>query len=264
MQISQPKLWYSIEGSGADLVLIHGVGSRASDWDRVVGHLEKRFRILRCDLRGHGASDTPPGPYVIDDFVGDLVALMDQAGMARPHIAGFSLGGLIAQGLALSHPGRVGHLALISTVSGRTVAERERVEGRLDFIAASHPADYFDHSVTRWFTPAFREANPALVAARKRDVSAMDQAAYAAAYHALAMTDFADSLHEIRAETLVITGENDLGSNPRMARFMAETIPNTHLRILPGLHHSILLEAPDLVAEALNSFLPSGGDEETR
>ncbi len=249
-----PRLYYIQEGRGPDLVLIHGVGSQHADWDGVVRALDGRFSILRYDLRGHGASAAPVGPYEIEDFTADLIALMDELELPRPHVAGFSLGGLIAQSLALTHPDRVNALALLGTVAGRTAEERARVEGRLEFIAASHPADYFDQSVDRWFTPGFQTAHPDIVAARKAVVTAMDGAAYAAAYHALATTDFADRLPEISHRTLVATGEEDIGSNPRMAQLMADAIANSRLEILSGLRHSILLEAPDTVAGLLSEF----------
>ncbi|MCP5081048.1 MAG: alpha/beta fold hydrolase [Alphaproteobacteria bacterium] len=249
-----PKLFYLHEGSGPNLVLIHGVGSQHGDWEGVAKALAGKFSILRYDLRGHGTSAAPPGPYEIEDFAADLIALMDEIGLDRPHIAGFSLGGLIAQCIALNHPDRVDKLALLGTVAGRTPEERARVEGRLEFIASSHPADYFDQSVSRWFTEAFQAARPDVVAARKAVVTAMDGDAYAAAYYALAMTDFADRLGEISHETLVATGEDDIGSNPRMAHFMAGAITNSRLEILPGLRHSILLEAPDQVAGVLSDF----------
>ncbi len=249
-----PRLHYVQDGSGPDLVLIHGVGSQHGDWGEVARRLSPHFSILRYDLRGHGTSEAPPGPYMIEDFTADLISLLDETGLKQPHIAGFSLGGLIAQCMALNHPDRVRKLALLGTVAGRTTEERERVEGRLDFIASSHPADYFDQSVSRWFTEAFQDANPDVVAARKAVVTSMDGAAYAAAYYALAMTDFGDRLGEISHTTLVATGEDDIGSNPRMAHLMADRIHNSRLEILPGLRHSILLEAPDLVAGLLTDF----------
>lgn len=255
MSRNKPALHYRRDGAGEPLVLIHGVGARADDWSGVIAALGPGFATLRYDLRGHGRSEAPPGPYAIEDFTADLVALMDELEIARAHVAGFSLGGLIAQSLALRHPERVNRLALISTVSGRTPEERERVVGRLGFIAASHPADYFDQSVERWFTPAFRAAHPEVIAARKATVTAMDRAAYAAAYHALAHTDFGEGLRDIRAETLIVTGEHDIGSNPRMARFMHQVIRGSRLRILPGLRHSLLLEAPEASAALLRNFL---------
>ena len=238
-------------GTGADLVLIHGVGSRAADWDGVIAALGDGFRVLSYDQRGHGASEAPPGPYTIDDLTGDLVGLMDDLGISRAHVAGFSLGGLVAQALELRHPERVAKLALISTVAGRTDEEQARVLDRLAFLSTEPAADYVEQSVERWFTPAFRAAHPEVVAGRKARALEMDQAAYAAAYHALAHTDFGEALSAIRAETLIVTGEDDIGSTPRMAEFMHRTIPNSRLSILPGLRHSLLLEAPETVAALL-------------
>jgi pimeloyl-ACP methyl ester carboxylesterase len=171
------------------------------------------------------------------------------------HLAGFSLGGLVAQAFALSDPARLRKLALISTVAGRTEAEQARVIERLDLVAGGIPGGHFQNSVERWFTDEFRRANPALIeryAARNR---ANDPACYAAAYRVLALTDLADRLPAIGAETLVMTGEHDQGSNTRMAHLMQARIPRATLRILPRLRHSILIEAPTLVSDILGAFL---------
>ncbi len=253
--MSNIALSYRQTGNGAPLVLIHGVGSRADDWSGVIEALGDGFAIFAYDQRGHGGSDAPPGPYTIEDLTGDLIGLMDDLGLARAHIAGFSLGGLVAQSVALNHPQRVDKLALISTVAGRTDEERARVIGRLEFLSNAPPSDYFEQSVNRWFTPAFREAHPGIVTGRKARAVAMDTVAYAAAYHALAHTDFGEALTGIAAETLVMTGEDDIGSTPRMAEFMRGHIPNAQLRVLPGLRHSLLLEAPEVVGGLLRAFL---------
>jgi (E)-2-((N-methylformamido)methylene)succinate hydrolase len=244
-----------VEGNGETLVLIHGVGSRLETWDGVAARLSDRFRIVRYDLRGHGESEKTPGPYRTEDFAEDLRQLLEALGLERVHVAGFSLGGLVAQAFALSYPSRVARLALISTVAGRTEAERARVIERLSIVDGGIPGDHFRRSLDRWFTDEFRKDHPELVdqhAARNR---ANDPACYAAAYRVLATTDFADCLSEIKVPTLVVTGERDQGSNPRMARLMHERIAGSTLRILPRLKHSILIEAPDQVSEVLGAFL---------
>lgn len=244
-----------VEGSGEPLALIHGVGASLDVWDGVAARLRDRHRILRYDQRGHGQSEKVPGPYVVEDFASDLRALLDALGIERAHVAGHSLGGLVAQSFALDYPGRLSKLALISTVAGRTAAERARVEERLAMVASGIAGDHFLASLDRWFTDAFRAANPELLAAYAARNQTNDPACYAAAYRVLALTDLAERLPEIRAETLVMTGEHDQGSNPRMARLMHERISGSILRILPVLRHSILLEAPDVVAGMLDDFL---------
>lgn len=246
---------YALEGSGPPLVLIHGVGSQLGAWDGVVARLHHRFRLLRYDLRGHGGSEKVPGPYRIEDFANDLRSLLDALGLARVHLAGFSLGGLVAQAFALSYPQRLDRLALISTVAGRTPEEQARVRERLGIVAAGVPGDHFQKSLERWFTDDFQRANPLLIEALAASNRANDPGCYAASYRVLALTDLAERLPEITAATLVMTGENDKGSNTRMARLMVDRIPHARLRILPGLRHSILIEAPETVAQHLTEFL---------
>lgn len=247
-------IFHELAGSGTPVTLIHGVGTWSDDWLGVIEHFGERFRTLRYDLRSHGRSGKPPGDYTADDFVGDLVCLLDHVGIGKTHLAGFSLGGLIAQAFALTHPDRVDRLALISTVAGRTPEERERVKARLDFIRSEPPVSYFDASASRWFTDTFRAEHPDLLADKKQVIARMDTDRYAACYRVLAESDFADDLHRIENRTLVMTGEFDQGSNPRMARLMHERLPNSELIILPRLRHSILLEAPDIVGGILREF----------
>jgi pimeloyl-ACP methyl ester carboxylesterase len=247
-------LRFQVEGNGVPLVLVHGVGNRLDAWDGVAARLSDRFRLVRYDLRGHGESDKPPGPYRIEDFAEDLRGLIDGLGLERVHLAGFSLGGLVAQAFALSYPKRLNRLALISTVAGRTEAESARVLERLSLVDGGIPGDHFRRSLDRWFTDEFRQAHPELIEQYAQRNQANDPASYAAAYRVLATTDLADRLPEITAPTLVMTGEHDQGSNPRMARLMHERIAGSQLHILPRLRHSILIEAPDQVSAILGDF----------
>lgn len=255
IQVNGIALRCVVEGSGEPLALIHGVGASLEVWDGVAVRLRERYRILRYDQRGHGRSEKVPGPYAVEDFAGDLRALLDAFGIERAHVAGHSLGGLVAQSFALDYPGRLSKLALISTVAGRTEDERARVQQRLAMVANGIAGDHFRASLDRWFTDAFRVANPELLAAYAARNQANDPACYAAAYRVLALTDLANRLPEIRADALVMTGEHDQGSNPRMAWLMHERIKGSILRILPMLRHSILVEAPDAVAGVLEDFL---------
>jgi (E)-2-((N-methylformamido)methylene)succinate hydrolase len=246
---------YAVEGTGPPLLLIHGVGARLDSWDDVVAALGGRFTTIRYDLRGHGDSTKVPGPYSVELFAADAVALLDHLGIARCHVAGFSLGGLVAQRLALDAPGRVAGLVLLSTVAGRTDEEQRRVLERLALVEHGIPGEHFRRSLERWFSDEFRRRHPDVLeryAARNME---NDPACYAAAYRVLAMTDLADELHRIQAPTLVVTGEGDVGSNPRMATLMHGAIPGSRLQILPGLRHSILTEAPAQVAHLLEEFL---------
>ena len=249
-----PSLAWSLEGTGEPLVLVHGVGGGADNWDGVAARLKARFQILRLDLRGHGASGVVRAPLQVSDFARDVTDVMDAAGWRSAHLAGFSLGGLIVQHVAIEAPARVRRLAILSAVAGRTAAERERVQERLAVLERSGIAEVAPQNAKRWFTDEFAAAHPEAVSERLRQLLATDEESYLHAYTLFGTADLADRLHEIRAPTLVATGENDGGSTPPMARLMHERIAGSRLEILAGLRHSVLIEAPERVAALLQEF----------
>jgi pimeloyl-ACP methyl ester carboxylesterase len=166
-------------------------------------------------------------------------------------LAGFSLGGLIAQSLALSNPERIDRLAILSAVAGRTEEERAKVVSRLRLLEEGGIPAVTAAAEERWFTPEFRQQHPERVEQRMAELRANDLTSYKAAYRVFATSDLGHRLQDIPHPTLVVTGENDVGSNTRMARMMHEKIVNSRLEILPRLRHSILVEAPEVVADLL-------------
>lgn len=242
-------------GAGEAIVLLHGVGAGHEAWDGVVSELGQGFDFIRYDLRGHGRSSKPPGPYALEDFVQDLHGILRVNEIGKAHIVGFSLGGLVAQAFALHYPECVNKLVLISTVAGRTAAERDRVIARAETLSENGASAHLSEAVTRWFTDEFIAARPDVLEWRRRKSLENDPMGYAASYRVLAESDLADELHRIMAQTLVMTGEHDVGSTPRMARLIAERIPQAECLIFPRLKHSILLEAPDKVSDEIRRFL---------
>ena len=258
------RFHYRWDGRGEPLTLVHGVGGQLDAWDLVVPILAPEFRILRYDLRGHGRSDKVRGPYALADFVGDLAGLLDHAGLASTNLVGFSLGGLIIQAFALAHPSRVKKLVIMSAIAGRNEDERAKVQERLQALAERGGVSHYEASLGRWFTDEFRKAHPEEIERRRRHAEEMDPACYLAAYTVLATSDLGDELHKIKNETFIVTGENDIGSNPRMARLMHERIANSRLHIIPRLKHNLVLEAPDLVGGLLRGFLAGSAPEAGR
>ena len=122
---------YRRSGSGAPIILIHGVGADLEMWEPVAERLAPLHDVVRYDMLGHGASAKPPGPYRLDDFVDQLRRLVDGLGFERFVLAGFSMGGLVAQGFALAAPARVERLVLLNTVFDRSAQERAAVEARV-------------------------------------------------------------------------------------------------------------------------------------
>jgi pimeloyl-ACP methyl ester carboxylesterase len=245
---------YVTEGSGPPLTLVHGVGASLESWDAIAEPLARRYRVVRLDLRGHGQS-SPIESCRLEDFLDDVSLVLDTLGIARTHLAGFSLGGMIAQAYALAHAQRIDRLAFISAVAGRTEQERANVQARARKVREEGIASVVAAAEDRWFTEGFRKKYPEVVARRLEELKANDHSSYAAAYTVFAEGDLGSRLHQIRHPTLVVTGEHDVGSSTRMARFMHAAIPGSRLHILPGLKHSVLLEAPAEIARLLLDFL---------
>lgn len=242
------------EGAGSALVLIHGVGANMQSWDAIAERLARGHRVLRFDLRGHGGSGKVTGAVTLDDLASDTLAVMAHFGVAQADVAGFSLGGLIAQHLCVNSADRVRRVALISAVAGRTAEEREKVVQRAEILQREGIKAITGAARERWFTESFAARYPEKIEARIRELEANDLASYLAVYRLFGTAELADRLHEISQPALIMTGEFDVGSNPRMARLMHERIPNSELHILPGLKHSVLLEAPDLIADHLERW----------
>lgn len=250
-----PALRWWDEGSGPVVMLVHGVGADGTSWDEIAAALTAQFRVLRLDLRGHGRSGHIDSSLTLNDFVQDVIDVLDAAQVAKAHVVGFSLGGMIAQGIGLRHPDRVGKLVLLSAVAGRTEEERARVQTRLGILREQGIGAITGAAQDRWFTAGFIARHPELVQRRMQQLQENHAPSYAAAYTVFSTSDLGDELHAIRAPTLVATGEHDVGSNTRMALYMHAQIPGSKLEILPGLRHSILVEAPDLVTTLVRDFL---------
>jgi (E)-2-((N-methylformamido)methylene)succinate hydrolase len=183
--------------------------------------------------------------------------VLDAGAVPAAHIVGFSLGGMIAQGIALQYPERVRRLVLLSAVAARSAEERARVQARLAILREQGVAAITGAAQERWFTQDFIARNPDLVARRMQQLQENHGPSYAAAYTVFSTSDLGEQLHAIRAPTLIATGEHDIGSNTRMARFMHAQIVGSRLEILPGLRHSILVEAPEPVTRLVRDFLRS-------
>ena len=130
---SAPFINHVASGKGPCVTLVHGVGANLQSWDEVVRLLEPHFTVVRLDLRGHGKSGRIT-TCTLDDLASDVHRVWEARGINKTHLAGFSLGGLIAQSLALSDPDRIDRLAILSAVAGRTEDERSKVVGRLKLL----------------------------------------------------------------------------------------------------------------------------------
>ena len=246
---------YTIQGEGPPLFLIHGIGAARDGWRFIVRELESEFRCITYDLRGHGESPLPSGEFGLDDLVADLEDLRSRLGIERAHFAGHSLGGMIAPAYARAHPERVMTLGLISTAAGRSEEDREKLAAVYRKLLEDGIARTLRVLVDRWFTDAFARGRPDIVERRLGQVVATDATVFLNVFRIYADTEMAPWLREIEAPSLVLTGENDGGCNPRLNRLIDAELPDSELVILEKYKHAVLLEAPGEVAAHLKRFI---------
>jgi 3-oxoadipate enol-lactonase len=253
-------LFYEEVGSGPPVVLIHGLADDHRLWRYQVPALAMRFRTIAIDIRGHGSSPKPPGPYSVPLFAADVVALLDQLGIERAGFIGLSMGGGISQTLALQHAERVGSIALISTSSSFPQTTRDRFHSRAATAEHEGMGPIVESMIERWFTPRFRAEHPDEVELTRATVVANDPFAFAAAARANALLDWTDALGGIRCPVLFIGGADDPGDARRSAATFAEHLPQLEAHILDGASHLLPVEQPEMTNDLLLRFLSSSGE----
>jgi len=246
---------YSVEGAGPALILIHGIGASRHSWEGLIRHLKPHFRCVNYDLRGHGRSPSPQPPYTLDELVEDVEALRRELHIEKAHFAGHSLGGMIGPAYARRYPDRVLSLGLYSTAAFRTEDDTARVRGIVAAMRTKGIPPVLATLKDRWFTPEFAAYSPEVIERRMQQVIETDKDVFLSVFDIYAETEMAPWLAEIRHPSLVLTGENDGGCNPRLNAQIADAMPNAELVILPALRHAILLEAPHAVAPPVLDFL---------
>jgi 3-oxoadipate enol-lactonase len=252
------KTNYRLDGpSGAPVVtLTHPLGVTLALWDDHVAALTKSFRVLRYDVRGHGGSEIPPGPYTLGQMAGDLFDLLDVLGITESHFVGVSMGGLIGMTAALIHPSRIKSLVLCDTTACYGPSVRSMWEDRIRVAESlGMTAALVDRTMAIWFTEAFRARQPEAVERIAAMLRKSDPHGYAAAIRAIGFVDLTDRIGAIRCPALVAVGEQDPGTPPAMARAIHERIAGSELLVIPGAMHCAVVEDAERFLTALLGFL---------
>jgi len=253
------KLAWERHGSGPPLLLIHGLGYARWGWEPVLPGLAERFDIVLFDNRGIGESDAPPGPYSVVEMAADAVQVLDEAGIERAHVVGTSLGGMIAQELALTHAERVDRLVLACTTPGGPKAHpMPQVTVALMAEAATlEPAVALRRFVENALAPASVAAHPELVdrIMAHRLATAQQPAAWAAQASAGATFDAYDRLGALAAPTLVQHGGEDVVVDPQNADLLVELLPDARIERFSGTGHLFFWEEPERFVASVSAFL---------
>ncbi len=204
---------------------------------------------MTYDLRGHGVSPMPEGEFGLDELVADLERVRARTGFEAAHFAGHSLGGMIGPAYALNYPERVLSLGILSTAAFRTEDDSAKVLGVVRAVEDKGIPQILPTLTDRWFTDAFIEKHGGVVERRLEQVIGTDAEVFLNVFRIYATVEMSPWLHKVTAPSLVLTGENDGGCNPRLNRQIDAALPNSELVILPGYKHSLLLEAGGIVAQ---------------
>jgi pimeloyl-ACP methyl ester carboxylesterase len=245
-------------GSGAPLVLLHGLGGDATFWMRELDALAGRFRVIALDLRGSGRTATASTEHEVEDLADDVAAVLDALGIERAHVVGFSMGGYVAQAFAVRHPERLARLVLAATSTTLNPQLRAFVDGVLAaYEAGIGPARMYDLVWPWLFSPAFigDPAHADWFAYPEDDPLEQSLEAWRGQYLAQRRFDGSADLARIAAPTLVLLGEQDRLVAVEEAAAIAARMPDARLVVVPGAGHLVNVEEPARFDAEIVAFL---------
>ena len=252
--VNGARLFYRLDGldDRPAILFCHSLGVDHSQWDYQAAALLPHFRILRYDLRGHGASDSTPGEYTLELLGKDALAVADAAGLRTFSFCGLSIGGMVGQWLGANTPDRITHLILANTTSRQ--ANPQIMQDRRDAVLKSGMNSVVDGVLQRFFLPKTLAANLPEVASVRQRIVTTDPVGYAGCCSVVRDLDTTSLLEKIRASTLVISGDYDQSTPKASGDALAAAISGAKNMSLPTAHLSNV-ERPRSFTVALLKFL---------
>ena len=242
-------------GPGEAVVLAHAIGCDSRMWEDVAPRLASRYRVLRVDVRGHGESPVTPRPYSLAGLAADFTAALERLKVRRAHWVGLSMGGMIGQAFALRHGERLGRLVLANTTSTYGPDGRANWDKRIQLVQDGGLAAIRDMVEQRYFSEDFRRDHADIVAKVMGRFMETSPDGYLGCCDAIADLDFSRDLARIGHRTLVIAGDQDVGTPPAMSEAIVAKIPGSKLAILEGAAHLSAAEKPGEFANLVLDFL---------
>lgn len=245
---------YDIVGAGPALLLIHGLGSCKEDWEAQSAPFAQNYRVISYDLRGHGQSDKPAGPYSIAQFASDAAALLRALGIDAAHVVGISLGGAVAFQLALDHPALVKTLTIVNSgpdATVRTFKEKLAVWMRRYVVRRKGMAKLAGLIGPHLFPkPEHRAARERFIERTARN----DPQAYLQAFGALIGWSVAERISTITCPVLAIAADRDYTPLSMKEAYVAK-IPGARLEVVADARHALPMEKPEQFNAVLKNFL---------
>lgn len=244
----------AVEGpdGGPTIMLSNSLGATMQMWEPQMAALTRLFRVVRYDRRGHGRSGVPPGPYSMERFGKDVLAILDDLNIDKVHWCGLSMGGMVGQWLGANAPERIDRLILANTAC--YYPDPTNWLNRIKAVRENGLAAIADTVIAAWLTADFREREPQIAARMKAMLIASPVEGYIACCEALSTLDQRDLLPRITAKTLVIAGRHDTSTPVEAGEFIRSRIPGAGMTLLDAAHISNV-EQPHNFTEAVVGFL---------
>jgi 3-oxoadipate enol-lactonase len=227
-------------------------------WDGQIDLLTRKYRVLRYDQRGHGASDAPGGAYSFDMLVADVIALMDHYEIAKADWIGLSMGAMTGMGLAIHHSDRFDRMVLADARAVATDAYKAMWDQRIAAVEAGGVEAIADASLGLWFTEDWRKANPEATASARAMIVATKPAGYISSCSALRGLDYLKDLGKVTRPVLYICGGEDKGAPPEVMQEIAKATPGAAYVEVPRAGHVANINQPDAFNAAVAGFLGIG------
>jgi len=251
------RIHFEVEGpdDGPPIVFSNSLGTSLHLWDQILPYLPEGLRIIRYDMRGHGQSDVPAAPYTMGQLISDAEAVCDACGVRDAVFVGLSVGGMIAQGLAVKRPDIVRALVLSNTAA--KIGNPKLWEDRINAIRAKGMAFASDEIMKRWFSRTFYGTPQMAPWQEMVEATAVD--GYTGVSAAIAGTDFYTPTSGLRIPTLGIAGSEDGSTPPDLVRETADLIPGSQFALMRRAGHLPCVEHPEIYAAHLTTFLNNIG-----
>ena len=256
-RVNEINLHYEVSGEGQPLLLIHGLGSSARDWELQVPEFSKLYQVITLDLRGHGQSDKPAEPYSMALFASDTAGLMKALGIQSAHVVGLSLGGGVAFQLAIDSPALVRTMVIVNSAPELVVhnfKDRLGVWQRFAIVRLLGMRKMGEVLSKRLFP---KDEHASIRATFVERWAENDPRAYQNAMRAMIGWSVMDQLSAIRCATLIISADQDYTPVALKEAYL-KRIPNARLVVIPDAHHATPVEQPDKFNTVLMEFLSKG------
>jgi 3-oxoadipate enol-lactonase len=248
------ELVYEIAGEGEPLLFIHGLGSSRGDWEAQVEYFADRYQAIVFDVRGHGESSKPAGPYSVPLFAADTVKLLNALGVGPAHVVGISMGGMIGLQLALDHPEAVRSLVIVNSGAEfvvRSFKERMQVWQRFLIVRLLGMRKMGEVLSERLFPKPEQEGLREVFVERW---ARNDPRAYQEAMRAIVGWSVADRLGDLGCPTMVIASDNDY-TPVAEKQAIVEQVPRAALVVIEDARHAVTAEKPEQFNAVLDGFL---------